>query len=758
MRLTASLSTQGVRERLGVGESEALRESDRRRRYLETYSRLVAPCRPTVRFSADLHAADTTWPDDDGDDPVIRLTTRPLEQPVTGFRRPVYDLIVQEALVVHELGHVLYTETGPFEATATELPRPERRLFARVWNVLEDGAVETQLRHRYAVADELRVLNANLYASGTLGYPDADGATRVGLFRAVLCGLADMAVYDSGRFARLAGDDDTLRLASLRDERVLAALVPTMRDVVEDVLAASDPAVRTRLVRSFWDELSAAMTGSEMSGTSATALDGLIDADGTVSTVDTTRAPEGAVERLQEAAEEARGTFAGKPDDADARFADAREASALSRVDTRRTVRRRTARVAGTRPGTDSTTDGADESAPHGSRSPGDDGRASDGAAVETPDTGVTSDERTTAPGATKPGVPAEAAAATDDGAPEAASAPGTTRGPDPDGSPGEGEDGPGQADGDEGGSAATGGPVAESEMRERYREELAAEATEVDGGEARVDAVETYLETLTELAADEPETPTMRVVERDDHDGYDRDRWETARRSARRLARRFRSRLLEQRRDSVRPRQRRGTLDRGRLTAATRGRPDVFSRTVEGDSRAYDCTLVVDRSGSMADDGIEAVERAAATVALALEDVGVSVTVLDLHDSTVRLVNAAEEDVAAARHTLLTGEASGSTPLSTALQIERTRLQETGVENPFVVVLTDGRPDDERRYLDELDAVTFPVVGVYLTDSAAVQAGAHEADERYFHGVALVEDWTDLDRRLRDLTEQILF
>jgi hypothetical protein len=49
-------------------------------------------------------------------------------------------------------------------------------------------------------------------------------------------------------------------------------------------------------------------------------------------------------------------------------------------------------------------------------------------------------------------------------------------------------------------------------------------------------------------------------------------------------------------------------------------------------------------------------------------------------------------------------------------------------------------------------------VLGVYLTDDAAVEAGVHEAEADYFHSVALVADHAALDRRLQDVIEGIVF
>ena len=775
VRLTPSTSARTVRERLGVGPAEALRESEKRRRYLEKYCRLLAPVRPTVRLSGAVHTATTDY---EADQPEITITTRAFDQPASDLRRPAFDLAVQEALVVHELGHLLYTDIGGFHDRLEAVAPERRRLFARVWNTLEDGAIERQLRHRYDVATELELLNANLFAAGPFGHDSGDGGRRYSLFNAVLCGLADMAVYDSGRFRRLLdGSDDSARLASRRDERLLHEFRPRMERAVRAVVTEPDPGPRTERIGAFWTALTDRLDDSTVSGAGASELDRLLDPDGTIRAAD---GPSAVTERrltddAVHAAADTDGPLPGKPDDTAGPAAeDARKARELRRDAVRREVDRQIRSTTASRDGSPDTDTGASgtDGTGHDGRDGGDDpeppghhdpmsgsrgnepdddasasGRGSGGGSDSGPAggaDGITPDgwsDEEGVNGRSHPGsgpVPGSSSGGTDGDGSGGAESPAT--------SAGSAADGAGGIDDADTGSVA-----------ERHRAELAAEANETDGGEARLAELQAYLRALTEAAAGTADGRrlALEVVESVTQP-LDRNRWETARRRSRRLARSFRTRLQEQRRDTDHPRQRRGSFDRGRLVAAARGRLDVFTRTEAGEERAYTCVLVVDRSASMADGAVEAAEDGAAALALALEAVGVDVTTLDLHGSSVRLVNAEAEPTRTARRALLAGEASGGTPLADALRIARFRLHE--VDNPFVLVVTDGRPDDRDRYLAELEAATFPVLGVYLTDGAAAGEGAREDDESYFHGVSVVEDWGRLDRRLHELAAQVLF
>lgn len=731
MRLTASTSLQSVRERLGVGDAETLRESEKRRRHLQKYVRLLSTSRPRVRFSPDIRTATT---DHDGDRHEITVTTRAFDQPATEFRRRAFDLAVQEALVVHEMGHLRYTDIDGFHDLLATVDPERRRMFSRVWNTLEDGAIERQLRRRYAVATELEVLNANLFEPGPFGRKTTDGDDRrFSFFHAVVCGLADMAIYDSGRFRALQDDATGLRMASLRDRRVLESFVPTMQEAVAEVVTEPAPTARNERILTFWRSLVAAMDDSTVSGTGASELADLVDADGTVRVGQTGRQP--ADRRATDAAtlpENGAGApLPGKPDDTAGGFGQhVRPARDLARESVRQEVGRQITSATG------GDTDGTA-------------GHERTATPADTGDSG--GDDAGASPGE---GTPADGfdAATTDDWL-DAQSHPGTGQ------LPGQSHAGAADAESDgnptptptEAEAGSEGGELATA-FRERYNEELATEVTELEEAQARLDALEAYVRALDAAGA---EGLSLDVVTAADDDG-DTERWRTVRRDGTSLARRFRNRLREQQRDVKHRRQRRGTLDRSRLVAASRGQPDVFTQVQEGEDKRYTCVVVLDRSGSMNDGAVDAAETGALTAAFALESVGVAVTILDLHDSTVRLVKTGTENVRETRNRILTGRAGGGTPLSDALSLARARFIDA--ENPFVLVVTDGLPDDETAYTAELDAVSFPVLGVYLTRPEGTDTRPVESDRTYFHRLAVVTDWSTVDQRLQRLAARVLF
>ncbi|ESS03428.1 MAG: von Willebrand factor type A domain protein [uncultured archaeon A07HR67] len=752
MRLTASTSLQSIQERLGAGSAETLRRSEKRRRYLQTYVRLLTRSRPSIRFSSDLRTAVTDY---GADDPEIRITTRAFDQPVTDFRRRVFDLAVQEALVVHEAGHIQYTDGDGLHELLTRVDSDRRRLFSRIWNTLEDGAVERQLRHRYAVAPELEILNANLFYSSVDHTNSAADEQRLSFFNAVVCGLADMAIYDSGRFQQLRADGTAPRMASLRDERILAEFVPIMRSSIKEVLTEPDPTARNEHIWSFWTALVDALDAATISGAEASKLDRLIDADGTVRA---TQADSPSRRRTTDAVvlsePEAGVPFTGKPNDAGGEpGSDAQTACDLGRDAVADELTRQLASVLTGDEHSPTTRAVANTTPPDGENHDTDTSTAS----MAHENNSDRSDSDTSAT----------------DGVLEAQSHPGssqlpgeqqdTTRGNESSALPAQNTNNSKtdgnttstaqnrneperEADGPENQTAAA--------LRQRYTKELAAEASELDKAEHRINSLETYVDALGAVDTD----ADIQVVTESDDDGgaTTADRWSTVRRDATLLAQRFRSRLQEQRRDVERSRCRRGSIDRSRLVGAVRGQPDIFTQTEEGENRRYTCVVVLDRSGSMDDETVAAAEQGALTATVALEAIGVDVAVLDLYDSTVRLIKTTVEEASNIRGRILTTQARGGTPLTEALSLAQARFAD--VKNPFVIVVTDGLPDDETAYTAALDAATFPVLGVYLTGADYSGDRAVETDRSYFHQLALIEDPTRLTIHLQRLAGRVLF
>ena len=216
--------------------------------------------------------------------------------------------------------------------------------------------------------------------------------------------------------------------------------------------------------------------------------------------------------------------------------------------------------------------------------------------------------------------------------------------------------------------------------------------------------------------------------------DGGDQDRWEDAIARSRQLQQDLSTQLRRERRPRDTTGHRVGRLDGRRLVSATRGSQRAFTRRESGTQKDYSCLVVLDRSGSMDGDLISTAETATAQLTHALFEVGVDVSVLSVWEGHPCLELPFGGRPADHVDRLLTERANWGTPLSSTIAIGRERLSRGRGNQPFVVVVTDGKPDDPDRYQSELAACTFPVFGVYIGS----QPGDHtEYFDRIVHAEA---------------------
>lgn len=230
--------------------------------------------------------------------------------------------------------------------------------------------------------------------------------------------------------------------------------------------------------------------------------------------------------------------------------------------------------------------------------------------------------------------------------------------------------------------------------------------------------------------------------------DGGDRQRWTAAVRRSQQLQADLATQLRRERRPRDATGHRTGRLDGRRLVAATRGTQRVFTRRESGTLADYTCLIVLDRSGSMEGEPIRTAETATAQLAHALFEVGVDVSVLSVWRDHPCLELPLGGDPTAHVDRLVTERAAASTPLSTAIAVCRRRLSHSDRTDQFVVVVTDGRPDNPDAYTAQLAKCTFPVFGVYI----GAETGTHA---ELFDRITYAETDT-LERTLQRLVRQL--
>lgn len=215
-----------------------------------------------------------------------------------------------------------------------------------------------------------------------------------------------------------------------------------------------------------------------------------------------------------------------------------------------------------------------------------------------------------------------------------------------------------------------------------------------------------------------------------------------------RELTEALRSQLRRERRPNRRHGTRFGRLDGRRIVAAARGRERVFSRMESASDLNYTCLFVLDRSGSMEGDQIAAAETAVTALTHSLTTVGVSVGVLSVWEGQVCLEHPFGGTPSKTARRLLSERTGGQTPLTDAIATARNRIHHGEGTQPFIVVLTDGEPDDEDAYREQLNRCSVPVYGVYLGERLREHAELFDRIE-YTDPASVRQDLSAIARRL---------
>ncbi|WP_121823269.1 vWA domain-containing protein [Halostella salina] len=254
--------------------------------------------------------------------------------------------------------------------------------------------------------------------------------------------------------------------------------------------------------------------------------------------------------------------------------------------------------------------------------------------------------------------------------------------------------------------------------------------------------------ELLDLVQSSESDLQRVGVTEIDEGDG-ERQRWEQAKRRAQPLANDLRSSLRRRRRADKQSGHRTGQIDPQQLVSAAHGRDRVFKRRVRGDQRDYSCLLVLDRSGSMVRSKIEAAEIATAQLVHAFHAVGIDVSVLSLWQNIPWLelpFGGAPERFA---DHIMSGRATGGTPLAETVEIARNRISTGSGDHSFMIVVTDGEPGDTEAFFEQIDRCNFNVYAVYIQG----EPGEHA---QYFDRIVYTDTGT-IDATVRELARQLI-
>lgn len=274
-QLTKNTDVAGLRERIGVGEDEELRTSTRREQNLQKYACIMAADPTvTVTFNSDIAAVKL---DESVENDQIYIPTREFDQEVTDLPEKVYDLLVQETLTTHEIGHILYSDWASIEDLKEQVEDDYQAAFHLIWNAIEDNCIERQLQADFTCRSEFQILNQNMAETDPFGQPlKRDGTDEKVLVYPMVQALA-AAIFDYGDslanlgyghdyISKLLDPDSNHDIATTGDEGRFEQFLPVVEDAVEKCLREPDAVRRNRLVYDFWQEVKELLDDADSSG------------------------------------------------------------------------------------------------------------------------------------------------------------------------------------------------------------------------------------------------------------------------------------------------------------------------------------------------------------------------------------------------------------------------------------------------------------------------------------------------------------
>jgi len=177
------------------------------------------------------------------------------------------------------------------------------------------------------------------------------------------------------------------------------------------------------------------------------------------------------------------------------------------------------------------------------------------------------------------------------------------------------------------------------------------------------------------------------------------------------------------------------------------------------GNKKKYSVIVVLDRSGSMGGKKIDIAESAIAQYALAMEDLGIEVCIMDMYQNTARVISPFGVDIEMSKGDLMSNETGGGTPLSDAVEIARKRMAHSD-QYPIMISVTDGRPRHPDQYKEELNKAHMDVMGITIDPGTRFNDSGprNGSQDQYYDIHTYVNSEDELQEQLEKMTMQIPF
>ena len=272
-RITADDSVEEVLARLGVGEDEKLRESEKRRSNLEKFAKLRSR-NPNVTL--DIQNTPTAFVEvEEGDIEEFRnitVTSKEFEQVESNLPEKYHSYLLQKAQTGHEVGHVLYSSWPALEEFEEKVRDEEDvdteqyvQMFRNFVNVLEDGAIERFLGEDFRIEEELYHLRQTLHEQTYMGSQSSNGQEVIyfyPFFFAIMTACLNIGVYDNGELDKLLDEDDEehcwppgSRGGGGDRKRFVNKCLPKIEEYIPKIQSEPDAYKRTELCYELWDFL-----------------------------------------------------------------------------------------------------------------------------------------------------------------------------------------------------------------------------------------------------------------------------------------------------------------------------------------------------------------------------------------------------------------------------------------------------------------------------------------------------------------------
>jgi uncharacterized protein YegL len=182
-------------------------------------------------------------------------------------------------------------------------------------------------------------------------------------------------------------------------------------------------------------------------------------------------------------------------------------------------------------------------------------------------------------------------------------------------------------------------------------------------------------------------------------------------------------------------------------------GDPRVCETPTPGQQKRYALVFVLDRSGSMRNGDppkIEVATRAVARLAVAAENLGIRVAIVDFINDQARLAKPFAVETRHVQTTLLDTDCGGGTPLAEAIGLART-VVDTQRDEPLIITITDDRPSDVEAVKHELRDSYAPVCSLTVATDCEPGTLAPDASALapYYKRQSAVYDIDAIDDRL---------